>query len=279
MDSPLSSAAFRRWFGNSRVVDARGEPMVVYHGTPKPLFSEFRMAWHEHSGQQVPFGIHFAEKTSLANEYANGEDPDLWLAMGKVERAAQKRVLTRLGYKSGSDFFTKLRRSPGSPKHLASQQEVRAAIKRATDAARLRLAGGDFRRVIPVYLSIQRPLDARERLISGTGNFELAKQMLGDGWDRFLELRGRIPIQRAIDESHPREAHQAIVDAGYDGIVYTAHYLGNYLGNAAVDLRVKSWVAFDPRQIKHATENVGMYDPSDPDMYKNPRRKTSRRQR
>jgi len=29
-----SSAAFRRWFGESKVVDANGDPLVVYHGAP-----------------------------------------------------------------------------------------------------------------------------------------------------------------------------------------------------------------------------------------------------
>ena len=31
--SPLDNPAFRRWFGDSKVVDERGEPLVVYHGT------------------------------------------------------------------------------------------------------------------------------------------------------------------------------------------------------------------------------------------------------
>jgi len=30
----LVTKAFRRWFGDSKVVDARGEPLVVYHGAP-----------------------------------------------------------------------------------------------------------------------------------------------------------------------------------------------------------------------------------------------------
>lgn len=32
---------FKRWFGKSKVVDDKGEPLVVYHGTPKAGFSEF----------------------------------------------------------------------------------------------------------------------------------------------------------------------------------------------------------------------------------------------
>lgn len=41
-ETPASSAAFRRWFGDSKVVDARGEPLVVYHGSPEATFTSFR---------------------------------------------------------------------------------------------------------------------------------------------------------------------------------------------------------------------------------------------
>ena len=33
-DNPTNSAAFRRWFGDSKVVDENGEPLVVYHYSP-----------------------------------------------------------------------------------------------------------------------------------------------------------------------------------------------------------------------------------------------------
>jgi len=39
--SPLDNPAFRRWFGTSKVVDERGEPLVVYHGTNAPAFDVF----------------------------------------------------------------------------------------------------------------------------------------------------------------------------------------------------------------------------------------------
>lgn len=39
--SVLDNPNFVHWFGNSKVVDARGRPLVVYHGTPDASFSEF----------------------------------------------------------------------------------------------------------------------------------------------------------------------------------------------------------------------------------------------
>lgn len=37
--SPIENPAFRRWFGDSVVVDEDGEPLVVYHGTDDPDFT------------------------------------------------------------------------------------------------------------------------------------------------------------------------------------------------------------------------------------------------
>jgi hypothetical protein len=37
-----NSQEFKQWFGNSKVVDENGKPMVMYHGTPNGTFSEFK---------------------------------------------------------------------------------------------------------------------------------------------------------------------------------------------------------------------------------------------
>ena len=43
--------AFRSWFGNSKVVDSNGNPLVVYRGTRKrPAATEFKLT----QGRAVP---------------------------------------------------------------------------------------------------------------------------------------------------------------------------------------------------------------------------------
>ncbi len=69
MASP-KTVAFRRWFGNSAVVDNRGLPLVVYHGTTAK-FDAFRP--HERKGEQLGFGIHFAEDMAMADLYAHDQ--------------------------------------------------------------------------------------------------------------------------------------------------------------------------------------------------------------
>lgn len=57
---------FWRWFGDSRVVDAEGRPLVVYHGT-KDSITTFRAG-----GQNGLGGIYFTTDPKLAGRYAGG---------------------------------------------------------------------------------------------------------------------------------------------------------------------------------------------------------------
>jgi hypothetical protein len=59
--NPTTTDAFKKWFGDSKVVDADGKPLVVYHGTNKDIatFKTERPAW-------------FSATTGLANQFAAG---------------------------------------------------------------------------------------------------------------------------------------------------------------------------------------------------------------
>ena len=62
-DTPTSSAAFRRWFGASKVVDAEGNPLIVYHGTTA-VFDVFD--FHAGIGAPVPNSVYFTDSPDLA---------------------------------------------------------------------------------------------------------------------------------------------------------------------------------------------------------------------
>lgn len=64
LDSPagvLQNPNFRKWFGDSKVVDQQGKPLVVYHGTPMS-FSKFNS-----------FPIFFTDSAGAAAGYASGQ--------------------------------------------------------------------------------------------------------------------------------------------------------------------------------------------------------------
>lgn len=70
---PTETPEFKAWFGDSKVVDADGKPLVVYHGTGAD-FSEFANADGSHSESETArLGFWFATDSALANRWANGE--------------------------------------------------------------------------------------------------------------------------------------------------------------------------------------------------------------
>lgn len=48
----LENPAFRQWFGDSKIVNERGEPLVCYHGTASD-FSQFKVSAHGEYGRGV----------------------------------------------------------------------------------------------------------------------------------------------------------------------------------------------------------------------------------
>jgi hypothetical protein len=64
---PPDTAAFRRWFGASKVVDAEGKPLVVYHGTTA-MFDVFD--FHAGIGAPVPDAVYFTDSLDLATYVA-----------------------------------------------------------------------------------------------------------------------------------------------------------------------------------------------------------------
>jgi GGDEF domain-containing protein len=65
-DDQTQTPEFRRWFGDSKVVDENGEPLVVYHGTRKK-FDAFRLSSDGNWGQ----GIYLTPDKELARGFGS----------------------------------------------------------------------------------------------------------------------------------------------------------------------------------------------------------------
>lgn len=64
--------AFKRWFGDSKVVDAEGKPLVVYHGT-RHQFDVFKPSKPRNAFGNPP-GIYFTDDKSEAKQFAEDVD-------------------------------------------------------------------------------------------------------------------------------------------------------------------------------------------------------------
>jgi hypothetical protein len=78
--------AFKRWFGDSKVVDAEGKPLVVYHGTGGDFDAFDRQAIGKNY-KGISFGFHLTSKRSEAELYAELSDgaPRVIEAFLKIE--------------------------------------------------------------------------------------------------------------------------------------------------------------------------------------------------
>lgn len=67
----VNSEAFKKWFGASKVVDAQGRPLVVYHGTNADIdtFDKEKVG----ARWDVSIGFHFSDRTDEASLYAGSE--------------------------------------------------------------------------------------------------------------------------------------------------------------------------------------------------------------
>jgi hypothetical protein len=61
--------SFKRWFGDSKVVNKAGEPVPMFHGTNAD-FAEFSKDKVQ-SRYPYSFGMHFTDRTQEANHYAD----------------------------------------------------------------------------------------------------------------------------------------------------------------------------------------------------------------
>jgi SPP1 gp7 family putative phage head morphogenesis protein len=103
--SPNSSAqidtpAFKKWFGDSKVVDDSGKPLVVYHGTTGD-FNTF-------DPNLSLAGIHFTDSPRIANIYSEQVGGNVKPAYLKIENPADgNKLLTREAQSLGHDGVIK----------------------------------------------------------------------------------------------------------------------------------------------------------------------------
>jgi hypothetical protein len=191
-----ATANFRRWFGDSKVVDEKGEPLVVYHGTGADI-DAFRGRGR----------FYFAEKPEYAASFA-----------GK--------------------YFDEYKRP----------------------------------NIMPVYLSVQKPLD----LTALGGDFVSTNDLVAA-----LEKAGAIKTAQAVKDRqfekygrkqgvnvwelwHESPIREAVKDDGFDGVIQIEQAAKDE--SSMHESRVV--MVFNPTQIKSAIGNNGDYSLTNADIRK-----------
>ncbi|WP_219096147.1 LPD23 domain-containing protein [Pseudomonas sp. UMAB-40] len=250
---------FNRWFGESKVLDESGAPLVVYHGTHNP-FTVFSNRDGAH------LGFHFGNKEAANTRLEDTADAHfnhaehlrlheraskLWLDVSAYQAKLDKKAATtspeaiiEYATQQGKQLWEVIGDFAyrPTPDEVAEYERLKARYDQANVDAHKYGAGSH---IDAFYLSIERPLRLRD---------------VGD-WGTLANVVNALPWDSDADEFEDFEdLISAIKQRGYDGIVYK-NVVENSPGQQA-----DSFIAFDPEQIKSAISNVGSFDRESADV-------------
>ena len=227
---------FKRWFGDSKIVDKNGNPLVVYHGTKKD-FTAFKTGY----GDGLFF---FSTSPEFASKWPVGtgglrevsqENQEEYKRMRDLDASLREKYM-----KENYDFDTE----EGIAKYDADRKKVKDELRKQTGYESPTVFENNAGiRVMPLYLSIQKPFDPRtdykkiEPLLRKVGKGNLIE---GD----YHKSGNWVVYENA-------EVIQELKRLGYDGI-----WLAENVGGPHETI-----AAFSNKQIKSATGNQGTYDP------------------
>lgn len=214
----VTSEAFKRWFGDSKVVDAEGKPLVVYRGEhgagdgqPRTVLGSFTFT------DDPTVASTYAERPNDLRNFPYAESPRVIPAYLSI----QKPIIENRDdpFVEFGDLIKKIGRK---------------------DAERFARKHGGW---------IMRTGNWEENF---AGNFESVDDLLNAQPGALSDL---------YMDAYPLLDDMAFVaaaeDAGFDGAIH----IGNGESFEAVEFRV-----FRPEQVKSATGNNGNYDPNNPDI-------------
>lgn len=261
---------FKRWFGDSKVVDKNGTPRVVYHGTTSDVKNSFNLpAYFTESSPEASaytrFGSFSRRQKALANpkfKIAKGADDYSGMRVpyaGIIDDAGSRGDVVAsdegiaLRNKDGtvtlfddlvadnstfdpSEMSIVIRRGDGRKRVREKMEDYQSWINSGFPPGKMSGEGGN---VLPVYLSIKNP-----------------KQMGAYEANRFGARLGGTKEQweAAVEELEAQ---------GYDGIVTESDDLGFFENNES---QPQQWIPLRPEQIKSAIGNKGAFDPNNPSI-------------
>ncbi len=225
--SSIDTPEFKRWFGNSKVVDDNGNPLVVYHQTAKD-FTVFNTD-NPKAGlndSETPNGIFF--KTN---------DHDIGLE-------GNKQMPVYLSISNMLDFKNREEANKWYRDNIEGYGTLDDDMKREVK-------------------KIDNRMNSIENEMFRDGVTDEEYETLSGQWDELLEE------MRTVENNYRGRLRELLNDyflngnSEYDGI-----HLG-YDGHRYVDGKrenVETYIVFKNTQVKSATDNIGTFDRSNPDI-------------
>lgn len=242
--------AFKKWFAGSKVVDAEGKPLRVFHGT-KADIQQFQLQDGTPDHGQ---GFFFTSSSSVASNYA-GTNADgantqaVESAMAKLDEQGMKGLYQAMKNRRVTmDWYGYDEAESLDENRLLMQENVSGLDPDEDGDHTALLTAAQFlglpayrtspnAAVMPVFLAMKNPLEIN------AGGAEFHDETQAD-WIRQAKKEGKDGV---------------IVRSYVDGGGFSG---GDFRGWGRHDV----YIAFRPEQIKSATGNLGTYDPENPDI-------------
>ena len=227
---------FKRWFGNSKVVNADGTPMKVYHQTEND-FTVFdpRKGGAGSRDEGTPFGI-FLKSSPRDIGLKGKKQMELYVSIENPLRAANREDFSAQMRKMSPEYDTLIK------EHEALDAEYKAKNREAKDALADFMAqwrkdnpGADSRALYEVD-KFNELFDAEDTLL--------------DEW---------IAKADAISVKAKEALTSALEKNGYDGVILETD-------KGSWGRKTDAYIALRPEQVKSATDNIGTFDRNNPDI-------------
>lgn len=282
------SPYFRRWFGESKIVDDAGEPLLVYHGSKASREVMHKGKLHPVASLHDTFdpakvgsatdagwfgsGTYFTPSYAVARHYS-----------GSPVRGIGEITERPLVYPGAPDSRRSGWQAVGGLSDVpAEKASLKAGLPEGVDD----LAPAP-KAVLPAYVSIKNPYVFGDDFIGGVthviGDF---KPLPVDIHDDVMRMAGFDSLTFAANGNDTGKMARAISDRVHEFVQEGGNtlQLQNHISKALTRVlqerghdgamlklsdsvsgkpMVTEIVAFDPRQIKSASGNIGTFDPAD----------------
>lgn len=264
-------ANFRNWFGDSKVVDEAGKPLVVYHGTDKnfDVFDPEKLGSLT-GAESAKKGFFFTNNPENADFYAgwtpSKEGYDYVSDLVKRKESAVR---------STQDEFEKMRRANRRIRRVdedsfLSDDQLVAAGYAKEDIPQLRKEWVYSPEEMAVY---NQRKDLNKRLAEEESALDVARTLAASnsiGRDFSSGVTPNVmPVNLALKNPLIHQQAGDFRDITFSDILDRAKSSGNdgvIIRGTRDPMRGDVFVALDPTQIKSATGNRGTFDPNDPNI-------------
>lgn len=218
------TSEFKRWFGDSKVVDENGKPLLVYHGSPVRGFDTFDLSKVNAYDPDGPYNGFFF---SSSREHAEGAG--------------------RFPYGRPDATDSETRAFYLSLKNPATREQARKVARELRD---------DWAAQYPSARSLQ---DATRMELQARGYDGVVHSPYVSPSKAAFDRDGRVPLGKSGYTLVNEDGGVSLYDGNDEFITGYTDW-----NDALNQLKDGTFVAFNPASIKSATDNNGDFNPVDP---------------